>query len=133
MHEQSLSNPFDIPELDFGPAFFQEPQRTAAALIRDGARAAFVPRMGTVMLLRHGEVHAALTDKRVGAMGAVYYAQQGWTDGPYIDWVRRTVVFLDPPDHGICLGCVNDSGLARLVANHQVGVVVHEGRNALDL
>ena len=66
---------------------------------RAGARAARIPQMGTVMLLRYADVHAALLDRRLGAMGVRYYEQQGWSTGPYIEWVRRTLVFLDPPDH----------------------------------
>jgi cytochrome P450 len=58
-----------------------------------------VPELGTVFFLRYGDVMEALLDRRFGAIGVRYYEQQGWCEGPYIDWVRRTVVFLDPPDH----------------------------------
>lgn len=89
----------ELPALDFDDRYFRAPQPTIAKLIAAGARAARVPQMGTVMLLRHADVHAALLDRRLGAMGVRYYEQQGWSSGPYIDWVRRTLVFLDPPDH----------------------------------
>jgi cytochrome P450 len=88
-----------LPVLDFGDAYFTQPQATLAPMIASGARAARVAQMGTVMLLRHADVLAALLDRRLGAMGVRYYEQQGWNEGPYIDWVRKTVVFLDPPDH----------------------------------
>ncbi len=88
-----------LPSLEFGDEYFRAPQATLARLIRAGARAAHIPRLGTRMLLRYADVHAALLDRRLGAMGVRYYEQQGWTSGPYVDWVRRTIVFLDPPDH----------------------------------
>ena len=89
----------NLPDLHFDDAYFRAPQATIAPLVARGARAARIPEMGTVMLLRHADVHAGLQDRRLGAMGVRYYEQQGWTSGPYIEWVRRTVVFLDPPDH----------------------------------
>ncbi|HVN40137.1 MAG TPA: cytochrome P450 [Myxococcota bacterium] len=89
----------DLPALDFDDAYFRAPQATIAKFTSKGARAARIPQMGTVMLLRYADVHAALLDRRLGAMGVRYYEQQGWTSGPYIEWVRSTLVFLDPPDH----------------------------------
>ncbi|HXK21166.1 MAG TPA: cytochrome P450 [Myxococcota bacterium] len=89
----------ELPALDFDDAYFRAPQATIAKLVSKGARAARIPQMGTVMLLRYADVHAALLDRRLGAMGVRYYEQQGWTSGPYIEWVRSTLVFLDPPDH----------------------------------
>ncbi|HKA16600.1 MAG TPA: cytochrome P450 [Myxococcota bacterium] len=88
-----------LPELHFDERFFRDPHGTTAPLLREGARAARVPELGTVFLLRYADVMQALLDRRFGAIGVRYYEQQGWRDGPYIDWVRRTVVFLDPPDH----------------------------------
>lgn len=84
-----------LPELDFGDDFFREPQRATSCLVRAGARAARVPQLGSVFLLRYRDVLEALLDRRFGAMGVRYYERLGWTEGPYIDWVRRTVVFLD--------------------------------------
>jgi cytochrome P450 len=111
-----IANPRRLPELNFGELFFREPQATLAALQADGARAAFVPEMGSVMLLGYRDVHAALLDHELGAMGAEYYEQQGWCEGPYIDWVRRTVVFLDPPDHDRLRGLLNRAFTPRQVA-----------------
>jgi cytochrome P450 len=88
-----------LPELHFDERFFREPHATAGRLVRSGARAARVPELGTVYFLRYADVMEALLDRRFGAIGVRYYEQQGWCEGPYIDWVRRTVVFLDPPDH----------------------------------
>src|SRR5262245_38485814 len=87
------------PEVRFDERYFRDPHGTAGPLMRAGARAARVPEIGTVFFLRHADVATALQDRRFGAMGVRYYEQQGWNEGPYIDWVRRTLVFLDPPDH----------------------------------
>jgi cytochrome P450 len=95
----SLSGAPELPELRFDERYFREPHATAAPLLRAGARVARVPELGTLFFLRHADVARALQDRRFGAMGVRYYEQQGWTEGPYIDWVRRTLVFLDPPDH----------------------------------
>ncbi len=89
----------DLPELHFDERFFRDPHGTVAPLFAAGARAACVPELGTVFFLRYADVMEALLDRRFGAIGARYYEQQGWSEGAYIDWVRRTVVFLDPPDH----------------------------------
>lgn len=68
------------------------------------------------MFLAYRDVHDALLDRRFGAMGSVYYEQQGWAEGPYIDWIRRTVVFLDPPAHDRLRGLVNRAFTPRQVA-----------------
>jgi cytochrome P450 len=88
-----------LPALDFADAYFRAPQQETAKLVREGAAAARIPQLGTVMLLRYDDVYAALLDRRFGAMGSRYYEDQGWTSGPYVDWVRNTLVFLDPPRH----------------------------------
>ena len=106
----------DLPELAFDESFFREPHSTLTALREQGARAAFLPRMGTVMFLRHADVHDILLDRNFGAIGSAYYEQQGWNEGPYIDWLRRTVVFLDPPDHDRLRGLVNRAFTPRQVA-----------------
>lgn len=89
----------ELPALHFDDRFFRAPHATAAAILATGARAARVPELGTVIFLRHADVAEVLQDRRFGAMNARYYEQQGWNEGLYIDWVRRTVVFLDPPVH----------------------------------
>jgi cytochrome P450 len=75
-----------------------------------------VPELGTVFFLRHADVMEALLDRRFGAMGVRYYEQQGWSEGPYIDWVRRTLVFLDPPDHDRLRGLLSRAFTPRQVA-----------------
>jgi cytochrome P450 len=99
---RALSTPAgasDLAELHFDERYFRDPHGSVAPLLRAGARAARVPELGTVIFLRHADVAEVLQDRRFGAMGVRYYEQQGWNEGPYIDWVRRTLVFLDPPDH----------------------------------
>lgn len=88
-----------LPELRFDDRYFRDPHGTVAPLLRAGARVARVPELGTLIFLRHVDVAAVLFDRRFGAMNTRYYEQQGWSEGLYIEWVRRTLVFLDPPDH----------------------------------
>jgi len=106
----------DLPELDFDPEFFRHPQSAAAPVLAAGARAASVPGMGSVILLRHEDVRSALLDRRVGAIGMRYYEEIGLTEGPYIDWTRRTVVFLNPPAHDRLRALVNRAFSPRQVA-----------------
>lgn len=105
-----------VSQLAFDAESFRSPHETLEGLRAAGARAAWIPRMDTVMLLDYDEVEAALLDKSLGAMGTSYYEQMGWTEGPYIDWIRRTVVFLDPPDHDRLRGLVNRAFTPRQVA-----------------
>lgn len=105
-----------LPDLHFDERFFRDPHGTTGPLLRAGARAARVPELGTVFFLRYADVMEALLDRRFGAIGARYYEQQGWCEGPYIDWVRRTVVFLDPPDHDRLRGLLSRAFTPRQVA-----------------
>jgi cytochrome P450 len=116
MVDSAIVNPFELPEMSFSENFFRAPQRTLGSLVDRGARAAFIPEMGTTMFLRYAEADTALSDHRIGAMGAVYYENQGWSEGPYVDWVRRTVVFLDPPVHDRLRRLVNRAFTPRQVA-----------------
>jgi pimeloyl-[acyl-carrier protein] synthase len=109
-------NAAELPELHFDDRFFRDPHGTTGPLLRAGARAARVPELGTVIFLRYAEVMEALLDRRFGAIGVRYYEQQGWREGPYIDWVRRTVVFLDPPDHDRLRGLLSRAFTPRQVA-----------------
>src|SRR6185436_16512574 len=105
-----------LPDLHFDEGFFRDPHGTAGPLLRAGVRAARVPELGTVIFLRYSDVMEALLDRRFGAIGVRYYEQQGWREGPYIDWVRRTVVFLDPPDHDRLRGLLSRAFTPRQVA-----------------
>jgi cytochrome P450 len=105
-----------LPELHFDERFFRDPHGTTGPLLREGVRAARVPELGTLIFLRYAEVMEALLDRRFGAIGVRYYEQQGWCEGPYIDWVRRTVVFLDPPDHDRLRGLLARAFTPRQVA-----------------
>ncbi len=106
----------DLPELPFDDRYFRAPHATVAPLVAAGARAARVPELGTVIFLRHADVADVLQDRRFGAMNSRYYEQQGWSEGLYIDWVRRTLVFLDPPDHDRLRGLLARAFTPRQVA-----------------
>ena len=108
-------NPFDLPELAFDEAFFRDPHTPLTSIREAGHTAAFLPRMGTTMFLSYRQVHDILLDRNFGAMGSAYYEQQGWNSGPYIDWVRQTVVFLDPPIHDRLRSLVNRAFTPRQV------------------
>lgn len=110
------SEPSALPELPFDDRYFRAPHATVAPLVAAGARAARVPELGTVIFLRHADVVAVLQDRRFGAMNSRYYEQQGWSEGLYIDWVRRTLVFLDPPDHDRLRGLLARAFTPRQVA-----------------
>jgi cytochrome P450 len=114
--QNDTANRFDLPELAFEDGFFRDPHSMLAGIREEGARAAFLPRMGTVMLLAYADVLEALLDRNFGAIGSSYYERQGWSEGPYIDWVRRTVVFLDPPVHDRLRGLVSRAFTPRQVA-----------------
>jgi cytochrome P450 len=105
-----------LPELHFAEAFYRSPHEQLAPILASDAPAARVVEMGSLMLVRHADVHDALVDRRLGAMGTRYYEQQGWTEGPYIDWVRHMMLFLDPPDHDRLRALVNRAFTPRQIA-----------------
>jgi cytochrome P450 len=108
--------PGEQPSLAFDERFFRAPHDALGQLRDSGSRAAWLPRMETIMLLGYDDVLAALLDKSLGAMGTSYYEQMGWTEGPYIEWIERTVVFLDPPDHDRLRALLNRAFTPRQVA-----------------
>ena len=105
-----------LPTLHFDDRYFREPHETVAPLLAAGARAAHVPELGTLIFLRQDDVAGMLQDRRFGAMNSRYYEQQGWSEGPYIDWIHRTLVFLDPPDHDRLRGLLARAFTPRQVA-----------------
>ncbi len=105
-----------LPELHFDERYFRDPHGSAGPLLRAGARVARVPELGTLFFLRHADVTKVLLDRRFGAMGVRYYEHQGWSEGPYIEWVRRTLVFLDPPDHDRLRSLLSSAFTPRQVA-----------------
>jgi cytochrome P450 len=89
-----------LPVIDLAaPDWWRDPAVVTAPMHVAGASAAFVPGFGTVSLLRHDDCLAALNDPRLRAMGARYFEMQGWTDGPFVDWIRLNVVMMNPPGH----------------------------------
>lgn len=105
-----------LPTLHFDDRYFRAPHETVAPLLASGARAAHVPELGTLIFLRQDDVATMLQDRRFGAMNSRYYEQQGWSEGPYIDWIHRTLVFLDPPDHDRLRGLLARAFTPRQVA-----------------
>ncbi len=114
LHASGFERP--LPDLHFDDRYFRAPHETVAPLVREGFRAARVPELGTVIFLRQADVASILQDRRFGAINTRYYDQQGWSEGPYIDWIRRTVVFLDPPDHDRLRGLLARAFTPRQVA-----------------
>jgi cytochrome P450 len=90
----------DLPVLDLtDPAWWRRPAELTAPMHERGAVAAFVPAFDTVSFLRYDDCLRALTDQRLAAMGARYFEMQGWTEGPFVDWIRLNVVMMNPPGH----------------------------------
>ena len=90
----------DLPVLDLTlPDWWAEPAVVTAPMLDAGAVAASVPSFGTVMFLRFEDCLAGLNDPDLMAMEARYFELQGWTDGPFVDWIRRNVVMMNPPGH----------------------------------
>jgi cytochrome P450 len=105
------------PVLDLADeAVWREPARSVAAMHAAGHRVAAVPAFDTVALLRHADCAAALVDHaRLGNIGSRYFELQGWDDGPFVQWTRRNVVMVDPPDHTRLRALVNRAFTPRRV------------------
>jgi cytochrome P450 len=108
----------DLPVLDLtDPTWWRVPAEVTAPMHLRGAVAAFVPAFGTVSFLRHDDCLRALTDPRLAAMGARYFEMQGWTEGPFVDWIRRNVVMMNPPGHTRLRALVTRAFTPRAVAS----------------
>jgi cytochrome P450 len=89
-----------LPTIDLvAPDWWSEPALVTAPMHARGDVAAFVPSFGTVSFLRYDDCLAGLSDPSLLAMGARYFEMQGWTDGPFVDWIRHNVVMMNPPGH----------------------------------
>ena len=90
----------NLPIIDLAsPDWWREPAVVTAPMHDAGAPAAFVPDFATVSLLGYDTCLAALADPALMAMGARYFEAQGWTEGPFVDWIRLNVVMMNPPGH----------------------------------
>ncbi len=107
-----------LPVLDLtDAAWWREPAVVTAPMHDRGEVAAFVPGFDTVSFLRYDDCLAALTDQRLMAMGARYFEMQGWTEGPFVDWIRRNVVMMNPPGHTRLRGLVIRAFTPRAVSS----------------
>jgi cytochrome P450 len=108
----------DLPVLDLTDStWWRLPAEVTAPMHERGAVAAFVPAFGTVSLLRYDDCLRALTDQNLAAMGARYFEMQGWTEGPFVDWIRRNVVMMNPPSHSRLRALVMRAFTPRAVAS----------------
>ncbi len=90
----------DLPVIDLSlPDWWRDPAVVTAPMLEAGAAAAFVPDFATVSFLRYDTCMEALGDPALLAMGARYFEAQGWTSGPFVDWIRLNVVMMNPPGH----------------------------------
>ena len=111
------SDAADLPVLDLTqPDWWSEPAVVTAPMLAAGAVAASVPSFGTVMFLRFEDCLAAINDPDLLAMEARYFELQGWTDGPFVEWIRRNVVMMNPPGHTRLRSLVSRAFTPRRVA-----------------
>jgi cytochrome P450 len=119
-----------LPVVDMAAeGFWREPALTARPLLEAGARVAHVPGFETIMLLRYRDCYDALVDpQRLGNIGSRYFELQGWSEGPWVEWTRRSIVMVDPPVHTRLRSLVNRAFTPRRVEEiHDTTVkVAHE-------
>ena len=110
-----------LPVIDLtAPDWWAEPAVVTAPMLADGAVAAEVPSFGTVMFLRFDDCLASLNAPDLMAMEARYFELQGWTDGAFVDWIRRNVVMMNPPGHTRLRALVSRAFTPRAVAGMEV-------------
>jgi len=106
-----------LPVIDLtAPDWWAEPAVVTAPMLAAGAVAAEVPSFGTVMFLRFDDCLASLNSPDLLAMEARYFELQGWTDGAFVDWIRRNVVMMNPPGHTRLRALVSRAFTPRAVA-----------------
>lgn len=98
------------------PDLWRQPGAWFAPWFRDGVRSGLVSATNSVMLIGHADVRDALCDPRLGAMGTRAFEAMGWSDGPFVEWMRRNIVAVDPPAHTRLRALVNRAFTPRRVA-----------------
>ena len=111
------------------PDLWRQPGACFAPWFRDGVRSGLVSATGSVMLIGHADVRDALCDPRLGAMGTRAFEAMGWSDGPFVEWMRRNIVAVDPPAHTRLRALVNRAFTPRRVA--ELAPLAHEIGNRL--
>ena len=89
------------------PEIWREPAGLLADWFGKPFSAGRIASTGGLMLFRHADVQASLCDGTLGAMGTRAFDQIGWTQGPFVEWMRHNVVAVDPPDHTRLRGLVS--------------------------
>lgn len=111
------------------PDLWRQPGACFAPWFRDGVRSGLVSATDSVMLIGHADVRDALCDPRLGAMGTRAFEAMGWSDGPFVEWMRRNIVAVDPPAHTRLRALVNRAFTPRRVA--ELAPLAHEIGNRL--
>jgi len=106
-----------LPQLDFSEAdLWRRPGETCSAFFAAGLSAAHMPATQTVMLFRYADVLAVLTDSRFAAVGLRPLEAIGWSEGPFVEWMRHIIVVSNPPAHTRLRSLVNRAFTPRRAA-----------------
>lgn len=110
------------------PELWRQPGAHFASWFEEGTPAGCVASTDSLMLFRHADVRQALCDARLGAMGTRAFEAMGWTEGPFVDWMRSNIVAADPPAHTRLRALVRGAFTPRRVAELEplVRNVAHE-------
>ncbi len=111
------------------PEIWREPAGLLSDWFDKPFSAGRIASTGGLMLFRHADVERALCDGTLGAMGTRAFEQIGWTQGPFVEWMRHNVVALDPPDHTRLRGLVSRVFTPRRV--NQIAPEVYQVAHAL--
>ncbi len=114
-----MSQPPRLPEsppVDFAdPELWRQPGHYCTPFFESGLRSVPIPTTRSLMFFRHEDVIRALTERRLGAMGVRAFEDMGWTEGAFVEWMRRNIVAVDPPAHTRLRNLVNRAFTPRRV------------------
>ncbi len=98
------------------PELWRQPGAHFAPWFRERTRVGRVTTMDSIMLFHHADVRQALCDPCLGAMGTRAFESMGWNGGPFVEWMRRNIVAVDPPAHTRLRALVSRAFTPRRVA-----------------